>query len=69
VKKTIQTAASAVTGDILPASYCLFARDEVDSIRFDSIGFDSTWFNSTWFNLTRPGSACSEQVSRNVGLA
>jgi hypothetical protein len=35
VNKTIQTAASAVIGDILPANRCLSARDGVDSILFD----------------------------------
>jgi len=54
VNKTIQTAASAVIGDILPANRCLFASDGVDSI----------WFDSIW-----PDSGCSESIWRNAGLA
>jgi hypothetical protein len=54
VNKTIQTAASAVIGDILPANRCLFAWDGVWSIRFDSI---------------LSGPACAESIWRNAGLA
>jgi hypothetical protein len=54
VNKTIQTAASAVIGDILPANRCLFAWDGVWSIRFDSI---------------LSGPAHAESIWRNAGLA
>jgi hypothetical protein len=54
VNKIIQTAASAVIGDILSANRCLFARDGVDSIRFDSI---------------LSGPVCAGSIWRNAGLA
>jgi hypothetical protein len=54
VNKTIQTAASAMIGDILPDNRCLFARDVVDSIRSDP---------------TSSNPACAELDWRNAGLA